>query len=131
MAAGPAVAQREEPAPPPRSAGRDDPGRGIDLGPSLRAIVADRRPSARSRVVTLVVLTLDDGLVNALVRLRATGLPVSVVHVVDEPATDTRSADGLQRTLTAAGRHYVPLGRADDLHMVLSAGTVGRHALVR
>ena len=43
-------------------------------------------------MVTLVVLTLDDGLVNALVRLRATGLPVSVVHVVDEPAADSREA---------------------------------------
>ena len=52
------------------------------LGPSLRAIVADRRPNTRSRVVTLVVLKLDAGLVNALVRLRATGLPVSIVHVV-------------------------------------------------
>ena len=66
------------------------PNGSAHLGPSLRAIVADRRPNARSRVVTLVVLTLDAGLVNALVRLRATGLPVSVVHVVDEQATDAR-----------------------------------------
>ena len=101
------------------------------LGPSLRAIVADRRPHARSRVVTLVVLKLDDGLVNALVRLRATGLPVSIVHVVDEPAADSPEARGLRRSLTAAGIRYVPVGRTDDLHLALSAGPVGRHALVR
>ena len=101
------------------------------LGPSLRAIVADRRPNARSRVVTLVVLKLDDGLVNALIRLRASGLPVSVVHVVDEPAAGARKARELRRSLTAAGIRYVPVGRADDLHAALSAGPVGRHALVR
>ena len=82
-------------------------------------------------MVTLVVLTLDDGLVNALVRLRATGLPVSVVHVVDERATDARDAGELRRSLTAAGIQYVPVGRADDLHAALSAGPVGRRALVR
>ena len=105
---------------------------GLDrLGPSLRAIVSDRRPNARSRVVTLVVLTVDDGLVNALVRLRASGLPVSVVHIVAEPAADSPRARELRRSLMAAGIRYVPVGRADDLHAVLSEGPVGRHALVR
>jgi uncharacterized protein (DUF58 family) len=107
------------------------PNGSTHLGPSLRAIVADRRPNARSRVVTLVVLTLDAGLVNALVRLRATGLPVSVVHVADEPAMDARSAGELRRSLTAAAIQYVPVGRADDLHAALAAGPVGRRALVR
>ena len=101
------------------------------LGPSLRAIVADRRPNARSRVVTLVVLKLDEGLVNALVRVRASGLPVSVVHVVDEPAAGSRETRDLRRSLTAAGIRYIPVGRADDLHAALSEGPVGRHALVR
>ena len=101
------------------------------LGPSLRAIVADRRPNARRRVVTLVVLKLDDGLVNALVRLRATGLPVSIVHVVDEPVADSLEARGLRRALTAAGIRYVSVGRTDDLQLALSAEPVGRHALVR
>ncbi len=101
------------------------------LGPSLRAIVTDRRPNARSRVVTLVVLSLDDGLVNALIRLRAAGLPVSVVHIVDEPAADARETRDRQRSLAAAGIRYIPLGRQDDLHVALSEGPVGRHALVR
>jgi uncharacterized protein (DUF58 family) len=101
------------------------------LGPSLRAIVADRRPNARSRGVTLVVLKLDGVLVDALVRLRATGLPVSIVHVVDEPAADWHEARELRPSLTAAGIRYVPVGRTDDLHLALSAGPVGRHALAR
>lgn len=105
---------------------------GLDsLGPSLRAIVSDRRPNARSRVVTLVVLTVDDGLLNALVRLRASGLPVSVVHIVDEPAAGSPRAHELRRSLVAAGIRYVPVGRTDDLHVVLSEGPVGRHAQVR
>jgi uncharacterized protein (DUF58 family) len=101
------------------------------LGPSLRAIVADRRPNARSRVVTLVVLKLDEGLVNALVRVRASGLPVSVVHVVDEPAATLSAARDQRRSLTAAGIHYVPVGRADDLPAALSEGSMSRPALVR
>ena len=101
------------------------------LGPSLRAIVADRRPNARRRFVTLVVLKLDGGLVNALVRLRATGLAVSIVHVVDEPVADSLEARGLRRALTAAGIRYVSVGRTDDLQLALSEEPVGRHALVR
>lgn len=101
------------------------------LGPSLRAIVADRRAHGRGRVVTLIVLKLDGELVNALVRLRATGLPVSIVHVVDEPAADSHETRGLRRSLTAAGIRYVPVGRTDDLFLALSAEPVGRHALVR
>jgi uncharacterized protein (DUF58 family) len=101
------------------------------LGPPLRAIVADRRPDARRRVVTLVVLKLDGGLVTALVRLRATGLPVSIVHVVDEPVADSLEARGLRRALTAAGIRYVSVGRTDDLQLALSAEPVGRHALAR
>jgi uncharacterized protein (DUF58 family) len=107
------------------------PNGSTHLGPSLRAIVADRRPNARSRVVTLVVLTVDAGLVNALVRLRATGLPVSVVHVADKQAADARSGGELRRNLTAAGIQYVRVGRTDDLHAALAAGPVGRRALVR
>jgi uncharacterized protein (DUF58 family) len=100
------------------------------LGPSLRAIVADRRQHARRRVVTLVVLNLDGGLVTALVRLRASGLPVSIVHVVDGSAADSQETGELRRSLTAAGIRYVPVGRTDDLHRALSAGPVGRHALL-
>ncbi len=100
------------------------------LGPSLRAIIGDRRPNTRSRVVTLVVLKLDGGLVSALVGLRATGLPISIVHVVDEPAADSHETRELRRSLTAAGIRYVPVGRSDDLPLALSARPVGRHALV-
>jgi hypothetical protein len=82
-------------------------------------------------VVTLVVLALDAGLVNALVRLRATGLPVSVVHVADEQTTDAPDAGELRRSLAAAGIQYVHVGRTGDLHAALAAGPVGRHALVR
>ena len=68
---------------------------------------------------------------KALVRLRATGVPISIVHVVDEPAAESHETRELRRSLTAAGIRYVPVGRTDDLHLALSAGPVGRHALVR
>jgi uncharacterized protein (DUF58 family) len=105
------------------------------LGPSLPAIVGGRT-QVRRGVLVLVVLCLDDGLVDALRRLRRQGVPVSLVHVAGEAAdggaSDGRSAPGeaadeeMRQALTAVGVRYVRLHRDDDLRSVLSAGPAER-----
>ena len=105
-----------------------------ELGPSLRALVADGRRLARTRSLTLVVLSLDRGLVRALVALRGEGLPVSVVHVADRPLVAAGAAAeslDLGRSLSAAGVHYLAVGRGDDLRTALSMRPEGRYARAR
>ena len=101
------------------------------LGPSLRTIVTDRRPNARSRVVTCVVLSLDDGLVNALTRLRATGRP--------SPSSTSSTSRRRTRGRLAIGSAPSPPRASATSRWAAkttctrpcSQGPVGRHALVR
>jgi uncharacterized protein (DUF58 family) len=104
------------------------------LGPSLRALVADGRPLARTQNLTLVVLCLDRGLVRSLVALQEEGLAVSVVHVADRSlvsAAPTAESLSLRRSLSVAGVHYLALDRGDDLRTALSIRPEGRRAHAR
>ncbi len=98
--------------------------RGIaQLGPSLQGLLAEGRLLERTRVLTLVVLSLDRGLVRALVALRQEGLRVSVVHVGAASfasAAPSPESLSLGLALSAAGIGYLALGRGDDLAAALS-----------
>jgi uncharacterized protein (DUF58 family) len=104
-----------------------------ELGPSLRALVANARTNARTRSLTLVVLSLDRGLVRAVGTLQEEGLPVSIVQVVGDASASSPGPEDLElrRALSAAGVHYVAVGRGDDLGAVLSMRSEDRRARVR
>ena len=104
------------------------------LGPSLRALVANTRLSARTQSLTLVVLSLDRGLVRALVALQEEGSHVSVVHVADGPLAgpaSTAESLNLRQALSAAGVHYLAVRRGDDLCAALSIRPESHHARAR
>jgi len=97
------------------------------LGPALRTLLAEGRLLERTRLLTLVVLSLDRGLVRVLVALRQQGLRVSVVHVAAGSfvsAAPTAESLSLGLSLSAAGVGYLSLGRGDDLRAALSVRTV-------
>ena len=104
------------------------------LGPSLRALAAGGRPNARTQSLTLVVLSLDRGLVRALVALQEEGVPASVVHVAGGPlgaAAATAEDLILRRALSVACVNYLALSPGDDLCAVLSRRSEGRRARAR
>ncbi|HMK92832.1 MAG TPA: hypothetical protein VK576_07520, partial [Thermoleophilia bacterium] len=111
----------------------------LPLSGSLRSLLADGRPLAQTRSLTLVVLRLDRELVRMLVALQGNGRRVSVVHV--DGASFQEAANGgrppgaakaaprpaasdeprrLQVALTAAGIPCLTLRRGDDLRAALS-----------
>jgi uncharacterized protein (DUF58 family) len=101
------------------------------LGPSLRTLVGGDRSRARMQSLTVVVLSLDRGLVRAAAALQEEGTPVSIVHVADDsraPSVATAEDQSLRRALSAAGVHYIPLRRGDDLAAALSIRADVRHA---
>jgi len=102
-----------------------------DLGPSLRALVADPRLFERTRMLTVVVLSLDRGLMRALIALQKQGLRVSVVHVPASsfvPAVSTAESSSLRLALSAAGVGYFAVSRGDDLRAALSIRSEDRRA---
>ena len=110
---------------------RVEPHPSMRLGPSLRALLAQRgrRPS---RSVALVTLALDAELVKALIALRDEGLQVSVVQIDaasfaggDGYAAEAGRSAAEERVLALAsgGVRSLTVGRADDLRAVLSATT--------
>lgn len=111
---------------------RMSPGGLYQLGPSLRTLVARTRKSARTRLLTLVVLSVDRALVRAATTLQEEGLSVSIVHVVGgRPAAGAIGDDDLPRSLAAAGVPYIAVRRADDLGAALTVRAEGRRALAR
>jgi uncharacterized protein (DUF58 family) len=106
--------------------------RGLEqLGPSLPALVVTGRRPEQARMVILVVLALDEGLVRELVALRGKGLRAWVVHVPAGSFAPAATAAGasLGLALRAAGIGYLALGRDDDLAAALSTPVAGRRAL--
>lgn len=106
--------------------------RGLEqLGSSLPALVVTGRRPEQARIVILVVLALDEGLVRELVALRGKGLRAWVVHVPAGsfmPAAATAAGASLGLALRAAGIGYLALGRGDDLAAALSTPVMGRRA---
>lgn len=105
------------------------PGGLLQLGPSLRALVAGPRARARFRSLTLVVLAVDAALARAVAALRDEGLAVCVVHV-------SARADGdedreRRRALTAAGVRVVTVREGEDLGRALAASSMTRRAAAR
>lgn len=116
------------------------PRAGLPLSASLRGLLADGRPLAQTRSLTLVVLRLDRELVRVLVALQGNGRRVSVVHVdgasfspspnggrppgaakaAPRPAAASDEPRRLQIALTAAGIPCLALRRGDDLRAALS-----------
>ena len=95
------------------------------LGSSLPSIVGGRNQDRR-RPLVVVTSRVDDDLVQALVRLRGRGVPVSVVHVLEEgaqgPAGAAAPPDLAEAaTLRAAGARYVPVAAGGDLRAALRA----------
>ena len=110
------------------------PGGPSQLGPSLRALAAGTRKSARTRSLILVVLSLDRSLARAAAALQEEGLPVSVVHVAvgrSEAVAAVGDDLDLRRSLAAAGVHYIAVHRAEDLNAALSIRAEGRRARAR
>jgi uncharacterized protein (DUF58 family) len=104
------------------------PGGLLQLGPSLRALVAGPRARARLRSLTLVVLSVDAALVRAVAALRDEGLPVGVVQVCGPAATELD--DGLRRALAAAGARVVAVHAGEDLSRALASPAALRRAMV-
>ncbi len=127
------------------SLARVEPHASLRLGPSLRALLA-QRGRRTSRSVALVTLALDAELVKALIALRDEGLQVSAVHVDaatfaggDGHAAEAgRSTAATRRSASEAGRsaaeeqalalaaggvRCLTVGRADDLRSALSAAS--------
>lgn len=111
------------------------------LGTSLRALVADDRGIARMRSLTLVLLSLDAGLVRTLIALRGEGLHVSVVLVAGDaaaagggaaplPGAAAQSA-GARLSLAAAGVPCTVLAPGDDLEAALSNRSDSRRRRAR
>lgn len=101
----------------------------VRLGPSLPAILANGAKTRR-KILVLVVLSIDDGLVRALLDVRRQGHSVSVVHIND--VADAAAAAGRPPgALSAAGVSYLSLSRHDDLKRALAAGPASRLARAR
>ena len=101
------------------------------LGPALRALVAGGRRPERTRMVILVLLALDDGLVRELIALRREGLRTAVVHVPAGSLVPAAASSSLGLALASAGVGYLQLGRDDDLHAALSRPAEARRARAR
>jgi uncharacterized protein (DUF58 family) len=121
------------------SLARVTPRSTLRLGPSLHVVLGRDRPRPpRLHSLALVVLALDDGLVRALLHLRAQGLDVAVLHVdhasfaaraPDPSAQPTVPATLGDAALAAAGVRSVTLRRGDDLRAALSLGLPARQAV--
>jgi uncharacterized protein (DUF58 family) len=104
------------------------------LGGSLCALISGGRLLERTRMLLLVVLALDGGLVRELIALQRVGLRASVVHVAAGSFGSAASAgesSNLRLALSAAGVGYLSLGRGDDLRAALSIPGENRRARVR
>ncbi len=105
------------------------PGGLLQLGPSLRTLVAGPRTRARFRSLTLVVLSLDAALARAVAALRDEGLPVCVVHVCGP--VETEDDGDRRRALAAAGVRVVAVRAGEDLGRALASPSAPRRALAR
>ena len=95
------------------------------LGPSLRALVAQARRRGRFRSLTLVLTSLDASLPRAAAALRDEGTPLCAVLV--GAAAD--AAPELRAELSAAGVRVVCVPAAAELAGALAAGPQRRRAL--
>lgn len=98
--------------------------------PSLQALLDAPAPATRSRVLTLVVLGLDERLSRSIVALRRSGARIAVVHVAGSgfagvPATTDERAQAL--ALQAAGVPCLTVRKDDDLRAALSAQPSSPH----
>jgi len=98
--------------------------------PSLQALLDAPAPTTRSRVLTLVVLGLDERLRRSIEALRRSGARIAVVHVAGSgfagvPATTDERAQAL--ALQAAGVPCLTVRKDDDLRAALSAQPSSPH----
>ena len=105
------------------------------LGPSLRTLLADGGRLPRTRMVTLVVLSLDRELVRPLLALRQKGVHLSLIHAEAgsfAPTPPPRESPELLLSLASAGVLCLTLRRGDDLRSALSLRRAeSRHARLR
>jgi uncharacterized protein (DUF58 family) len=116
------------------SLARARPRRESDLSSSLQSRLAGRAPdAARTPVVTLVVLAMDERLARSIARLRETGRRVAVIYVdgrsfaAGPASTDDRVA---LLKLESAGVSCLTLRRGDDLRRILSPRPVENQRIV-
>jgi uncharacterized protein (DUF58 family) len=103
---------------------RAEPHAALRLGPSLRVLLAGRARVLRADSLSLVVLSLDRELAQAVIALRDEGRQVSVLHVAPDTftaASQTPEARNLLLSLAAAGVPCLTVSRGDDLSFALSA----------
>ena len=102
------------------------------LGSSLQGLLGGRAGRVGDTLV-LVVLHVDDGLPDAVLRLRREGFRVSVVHVAPAQAVATETPfrrDAPARLLVAAGARYFPVDPGADLRTALAPSPRTRRAEV-
>ena len=99
---------------------------------ALRRLGADGGRLMRTKILTVVVLSLDEELAHALIALRGEGVQISVVSVVSgsftsaaiRSGTPAAESQGLLLSLASRGVLCLSVSRDDDLLSALSIGQV-------